>query len=126
MICDSEKMALRVAIAGALKMNREGYTFVPFGAGGDVVRPDGFPYSVALPTPGPQGLSGICNCKFYAANQEWGTCKHIVFAGWQVEAAKEQALRDAEEDSLHLRYSDPSEGAECPTGCVNDKWRAIA
>ena len=97
MICDSKKMANRVAIAGALKMNREGYTFVPFGAGGTVRNTTGSKYFVCIPT---ESLRADCTCKFFAANWEYATCKHTVWAKWQADAAKEQSLRDAEEDRI--------------------------
>lgn len=123
MICDSKKMANRVAIAGALKMNAEGYRFRPWGGGGTVAKED---HSRNFVTLSSEGITAHCTCQFYAANWEHRTCKHLVWAGWQVEAANEREEQQAWEDSIAAE-AEARMGAECPTrGCVNDKWRATA
>lgn len=97
MDCTDKKMATRVATFGALKMTELGYSFEAFGAGGIVRRKDGFGYSVCLPVGGAQGVSGNCTCKFFEANREFGTCKHIVWAGWQAKAEAAEIARREEE-----------------------------
>ena len=126
MICDTKKMATRVAIAGALKMNGEGYTFEPYAPvelGGNVRRADNYGYAVIVST---KDSRGDCTCAFFKANWDFGVCKHTVWAGWQVAATKEREAEQAFED----RLADEAEarmGAECPTqGTMPDKWRAIA
>ena len=120
MVCDSKKMANRVAIAGALKMSGEGYTVRPWGAGGTVAKADHSKNFVCLPT---EGLRADCTCRFFQANWEYGVCKHTVWAGWQVAAAAEREEQQAWEDRIALE-AEARMSAECPThGCVNDKYR---
>ena len=124
MICDSKKMAVRVAIAGALKMNAEGYTFEPSAVGGNVRRADGKGYAVVVPT---QELRGDCTCLFFNENWDFGTCKHSVWAGWQVATAAEREAQQAWEDRMADEATERMEAAECPSlGCLPDKWRGIS
>ncbi|WP_395089309.1 hypothetical protein [Armatimonas sp.] len=120
-------MATRVATAGALKMNQEGYTFepyVPVALGGNVRRADKYGYAVIVPT---KDSRGDCTCAFFKANWDFGVCKHSVWAGWQVAALTGESARNAEEDRIADEAAERMAGAECPTrGTAPDKWRAIA
>lgn len=123
MICDSKKMASRVAIAGALKMNKEGYTFRPWGGGGTVAKAD---HSRNFVTLSSEGVAAHCTCQFYAANWEYRICKHLQWAQWQVAAAAEREAQQAWEDKQADEASERMANAEHPTsGCVQDKWRAL-
>lgn len=115
MICDTKEMALRVAKAGALKMGAEGYRFRPWGAGGTVAKDDHSRNFVELPAP---GIVAHCTCKFYAANWEFRTCKHIVWAGWQAKAIAEREEQQSFEDRVALE-AETRMSAECPRfGCA--------
>ena len=123
MKCTDKKMANRVAVAGALKMGAEGYHFRPWGAGGTVAKTDHSRNFVELPAP---GIVAHCTCAFFKENREFGTCKHIVWAGWQAKALVEREEMQDFEDRIALE-AETRMSAECPThGTITDKWRATA
>ena len=75
MICTDKKMAERVAFFGAKKMASEGYRYGQVGGSWLMTTPQGDKtYWVA--TKDAAG-NALCDCAFFAANKQFGTCKHI-------------------------------------------------
>ena len=131
MVCETKKEAARVAYFGAIKMDAQDYQlkeFWPFVEENGTLRRGGYTVRRGLTsytvedTDGAEKRTLTCTCPFFKANVEHKVCKHTQKIEW--------LLRDREEELAEDRIADEAAermaGAECPTGCVSDKWRAIA
>lgn len=119
---NDKKTAERIAFFGARKMTEQGYTLEATRWAGvyDVRRPDGVAYGIKLPsvTRLGQKVAATCRCAFYRANPQFGTCKHIVWAGWSAAAEAERQAQDdadaADSDRWTARFDEYDADVEHP------------
>jgi hypothetical protein len=118
MKAENKTVAQRIAYFGAKKM--EGYTFTKTGV---------FPPTYEVRTPDNQRgymvrpayqtrlygkqVPASCSCGFARENEEYHTCKHLYWLGWQLKAEEAQAReQDAGDDYPFLPTSEELDLAE--------------
>jgi hypothetical protein len=121
MKCTTKKEASRIAFFGARKMDAQGYTYQRLDIWNWwVSNPSGGGYNVAIFDSG----EAHCGCPFFDENSEFGTCKHIARVQGLKKDEEAREEQQAFEDRIALE-AETRMSAEGPTGCVNDKWRAV-
>jgi len=105
MVAENETTMIRIAQAGARKMEAQGYSYRPTEIDGwftvttPVKKETGLPmnYNVAI-----YPSHCTCDCKFYEENRHLPntTCKHIVYVQWE-----EEYLARLDEEAE--KYNDP-------------------
>lgn len=125
-IAPNKATAQRIAYFGARKMVTEGgYTLerTSYASLFHVRKSaDGLAYTVKLAYTTGLGklVPATCNCAYYRKNSQYHTCKHIYWTQWQVQGEADQAARDTEEDSYHVRITEEAEARDFMEGCRSE------
>ena len=122
-IAPNKATAQRIAYFGARKMANEGGYALERTSYANLFNvrksADGLAYTVKLAYTTGLGkqVPASCNCAYYRKNSQFHICKHIYWVQWQVQGEADQAARDAEEDTYHIRITEEAEAQDFMEAC---------